>query len=226
MTIQKLPNGETNPAWVRERQSKVGASVMCEIFKDCAHDEIPVAKTGRKKDEPSEGRATLAKKLAAERLTGYSVNNVNPNNPDIKRGNDLEPVALAAYEIRYGVFLSHARWVDHPEIENSGCTADAFHPEGGLVQVKAPRLDNYVRHAMGGVIPAEWIVQLIWEQAVTRAPWTDFVMYCGEMPEGKKQWVKRFAASNEQIEAMESEVKKFVAEVEHIFETISRMEFA
>ena len=105
-------------------------------------------------------------------------------------------------------------------------TPDAFAPDGGLVQVKAPRFDNYLSHVSVGVVPKEYVTQLIWEQAVTRAPWTDFLLYCAEMPEGKRMKVIRFAATTEQIEAMEAVVREFVAETEFIFDTISKMEFS
>jgi hypothetical protein len=226
MTLQRLPDGTQNPSWVKERQGMVGGSQMKHIFRDCEWNAIPEAKRGKTKDAPSLDRLTLAKKLAAERLTGHSVDNVNPNNPDIKRGNEMEPIALAEYEVKFGEFLMPARWVAHPEIPGSGSTPDSFRSDGGLVQVKAPRFDNYLSHVSGGVIPVEYVTQLIWEQAVTRAPHTDFVCYCAEMPAGKQMWVKRFEATAEQIEAMESVVKEFVAEVEFIFDTISKMEFA
>ena len=222
MTVQRLPDGSLNPQWIKERQGKLGASKI-----DCILDpKTGEAKRGKKEGEPSAMRMTLAKQLAAERYAGHSCGYVNPNDPDIRRGNELEPVALAAYELKRGVFLSPAAWVEHPELPNSGATPDGFHPEGGLIQIKAPRLDNFVNHVMANEIPKDYLGQLVWEQAVTRAPWSDLVLYCEEMPEGKKMWVKRYSAPNDLIAAYEVQVEAFLKEVDYIFTILSEMEFA
>jgi hypothetical protein len=222
MTIQRLPDGSLNPQWVKDRQGKLGASKI-----DCILDpRTGDAKEGRKKGEPSEMRKTLAKQLAAERYAGHSCGYVNPNNPDIKRGNDMEPVAIAEYELKRGIFMRPAMWVEHPELPFSGSTPDGFAPDGGLVQVKAPRLDNYVALVLGEEIPTDYLAQLVWEQAVTRAPYSDLILFCDEMPEGKKMWIKRYEAPNNLIEAYEEQVALFLQEVERIFDILSTTEFA
>ncbi len=221
MTIQHLPDGSLNPAWVKERQGKLGASTIDHIL-DALTGE---AKSGRKKGEPSQMRVTLAKRLAAERFAGHSCSYVNPNDPDIARGNDMEPIALAAYEARHGVFLDPAQWIEHPELPFSGCTPDGILRGEGLVQIKAPRLAKFTSIVLDNAIPEEYIGQLTWEQAVTSLPWTDFALYCDDMPEGKKLWVKRYSAPNELLVKYEEQARLFLAEVEAFFDVLTSTDF-
>lgn len=222
MTIQHLPDGSLNPAWVKERQGKLGASKIDNILNPLTGKP----KEGKKKGAPSEMRQTLAKQLAAERFTGFSCGYANPNDQDLKRGNDLEPVALAAYEARYGVFLEPAQWIEHPDLPFSGCTPDGIIVGEGLVQIKAPRLGKFTSIVIDNEIPDEYIGQLTWEQAVTRLPWTDFGIYCAEMPPGKRLWVKRYSAPIDLLAAYEEQVRIFLAEVEMYFDFLTKTDFA
>lgn len=214
MTLQRLADGSLNPAWVACRRGMLGASRVADILR--------AGKGGK----PSETRKTLAKQLAAERYAGHSCNNVNPNNPDIMRGNEMEPIALAEYESKRGTFLLPPQWINHPTLFGSGCTPDGITSEGGLVQVKAPRLDNFVSMVLEGEVPKDYRAQLTWEQAVTKAPWSDLVLYCREMPEAKRMWIKRFTATDEEIAEMEEQVRLFLMEVEAYFDALTKMEFA
>lgn len=214
MILQNLPDGTINPQWVRERIGKLGASSIADILK-----------SGRG-GKPSETRLSLAKRLAAERLTDAAMNNVNPNNPDIRRGLDFEPMALAEYEVRKGVMLEPPAWIPHPRIENAGSTPDG-RLDDGLVQVKIPRADKYVSLVLAGDFPAEYEAQMSWEMAC--CPWAEFndlALYSPDMPDGKRLWVKRLERDDSRIAELEEHVTAFMAEVEHIFSVVSEMEFA
>lgn len=214
MIPQNLPDGTQNPQWVRERIGKLGGSHIADILK-----------SGRG-GKPSETRASLAKLLAAERLTDTAANYVSPMNPDIRRGLDLEPEALATYEVKYGVMLDPAAWVAHPKIEHAGATPDSFIAREGLVQIKIPREAKFVSLVLAGELPAEYEAQMSWELACCPwAQWNDLGLYCPTMPPGKRLWVKRLERDPERIAYLEEQAASFLDEVETIFTTIAEMEY-
>lgn len=221
MILQKLPNGEMNPHWLKSRSGCLSASRIADI-----------TKTARKKGEVSATLMTYAKQLAAERITGFSVNNVNPNNPDIMRGNEMEDLALAAYEIKTGTMLKHpAAWVEHPTIEHSGATPDSWTSDGGLVQVKCPRQDNFVsavidfKSGKAADVLKPYEQQMTWECAVTGTAYNDLALFCNDMPEGKRLLVIRHEPTREEIEALEIKAREFLKIVDHIFTTITTEDY-
>lgn len=216
--LQNLPDGTLNPAWIACRRGRLSASRIADILK-----------SGRG-GKPSETRTTYAKQLAAERLTGVANQHVNPNNPDIKRGLESEPFALALYELRYGVFLNPPAWRTHPMIELAGATPDGEIEREGLVQVKAPRQDKMLSLILEiretGETPAQYVDQMDWELAV--CPWAkynDLALFNADMPEGKQLFVHRHNRDDKRIAELEEQARTFLAEVEFIFQTVSELEF-
>jgi hypothetical protein len=213
MTLQRLPDGTQNPAWVRERSGKLGGSTISKII------------TKGKPGELTQGALTLAKKLALERYYGRSFNYAPAGNEDIMRGIEDEPAAVAEYEIARSVFTGPARWVEHPEIEGAGATPDMFVMHDGLAQVKAPRYDNYAMTVLAGKFPAEHVDQMQWEMAVTKRKWNDLVLYCQEFPEGQRLWIRRLHADPERIAVLEAQARLFLAEVEAVFDALPSITF-
>jgi len=214
MTRQHLPDGTLNPEWVVVRRGCLGASSIADILK-----------SGKKKGEPSQTRISLARKLAAERWASMAMDNVNPENEDIARGNRNEPLALAEYEVMRGCLLLPAAWVEHPSIPGTGATPDSFADSDGLVQVKSPRPMKMVSIICEGEIPAEYVDQLDWELAVTGREWNDFVLYNPELPQGKHIWIRRHHRNEERIAFLEDEARKFMEEVEAYFDFLCKLEF-
>jgi hypothetical protein len=214
VTRQHLPDGSLNPEWIVVRRGCLGASSIADILK-----------SGKKKGEPSQTRISLARKLAAERWASMAMDNVNPENEDIARGNRNEPLALSEYEVMRGCLLDPAAWVEHPTIFGTGATPDSFADHDGLVQVKSPRPMKMVSIICDGKIPAEYIDQLDWELAVTGREWNDFVLYNPEMPQGKHIWIRRRHRDEERIAFLEAEARKFMEEVEAYFDFLCNLEF-
>lgn len=214
MTIQHLPDGSINPAWVAVRRGCLGASTISDILKE-----------GRKKREPSQTRASLAAKLAAERWASVAMDNLDPNNEDIARGNFVESIALKEYEALRNCLISPAEWIEHPRIFGSGATPDAFVNSDGLAQVKSPRPLKMINMMRVGCVPQEYVAQLDWELAVTGRHWNDLILFNPDLPQGKHIWIRRHYRNEERVLALESEVTKFMKEVEEVFEALCRIEF-
>jgi hypothetical protein len=211
MILQCLSDGSISPAWVAARRGHLGGSQIADMLIG-----------------PKGGRAArdkLAMSLAAERLTGYAVNRINPEWPDIARGLAEEPIAIAEYEALRGVWTEPAAWVEHPGIALTGATPDAFIGREGLAQVKSRKIEIWLNEVTRDDIPSDVLCQMDWELACCPwAQWSDYLCYCSEMPEGKRLKVKRRERDNDRIAYLEEEVRKFLAEVEMMFERISTME--
>lgn len=214
MVRQHLPDGSLNPAWVVARRGCLGASSIADILKE-----------GRKKGEPSQTRMSLAAKLAAERWASMAMDNLDPNNEDVARGNRVESYALAEYEVLRGCIVDPAAWIEHPRIFGAGATPDAFVNHDGLAQVKSPRPLKMTNLMRAGVIPAEYVDQLDWELAVTGRQWNDLILYNPDLPNGKHIWIRRHHRNDEKIARLESEAEKFLAEVEACFDDLCKIEF-
>ena len=213
MTRQTLPDGSINPAWVAVRRGCLGASTISLILKK-----------GRG-GKPSETRCSLAKKLAAERWTGVSMDNLSPENEDISRGLRNESLALSEYEAIKGVVLRPAEWIAHPTLAESGCTPDAFAPNGGLVQVKSPRPLKMVNLMLAGEIPPEYVDQMDWELAVTGRQWNDLILYNPDLPNGRHIWIRRHHRDEERIAFLEEQVAAFLEEVDVYFQALCEIQF-
>jgi len=214
MVRQHLPGGDLNPAWVAARRGCLGASSIADILAQ-----------GRKKGEPSKTRMSLAAKLAAERWASMAMDNLDPNNEDVSRGNRNEPLAIAEYEVIRGCLVGPAAWIEHPTIFGAGATPDAFVNSDGLAQVKSPRPLKMTNLMRAGVVPDEYIPQLDWELAVTGRQWNDLILYNPELPNGKHIWIRRHYRDDERIAQMTTEVEKFMAEVEVCFDELCRIVF-
>lgn len=214
MVRQHLPDGSLNPAWVAARRGCLGASSIADILKE-----------GRKKGEPSQTRMSLAAKLAAERWASMAMDNLDPNNEDVARGNRVESYALAEYEVLRGCIVDPAAWIEHPRIFGAGATPDAFVNHDGLAQVKSPRPLKMTNLMRAGVIPTEYVDQLDWELAVTGRQWNDLILYNPDLPNGKHIWIRRHYRNDEKIARLESEAEKFLAEVEACFDELCKIEF-
>lgn len=220
MIRQTLPDGSINPEWVVARRGCLGASSIGLILK-----------AGKKKDEPSATRRSLATKLAAEGWAQMAMDNINPENEDIARGMRNEGPALAEYEAIKGVIVRPAAWVEHPKFRPSengfgaGATPDAFVGADGLAQVKSPRPLKMVTLMRDGTVPAEYVDQLDWELAVTGRQWNDLVLYNPELPPGRHIWIRRHYRNDDRVAYLEEQVALFVAEVEAMFQMLCATKF-
>lgn len=87
------------------------------------HDLMARIKTGY-----ASSRHRLMKELVAQRLTGRA--RITTQSPAMKRGNDLEPLAKEAYEVKTGYFVTDPDFTEHEKINMFGASPD------GIVEVE------------------------------------------------------------------------------------------
>lgn len=212
-----MANDSSNPlqasaSWLEERTGCATASRMNDI--------LDFQKSGK----PGSKRIQYMKEILAERMTGNAMRHFVTQ--AMQDGLDREPVARAEYEAKTGNLVSLAGFIPHPSIEFSGCSPDGLVEDDGLIEIKAPTDSKYVDWLLAGVVPDEHKAQMTFQLACTGRQWVDFCAYSPNVKDPKKRlFVRRFEPSKEEVSALEDEVRKFLEEVQAMFDQLNSMEF-
>jgi putative phage-type endonuclease len=188
-----------SPEWFAQRCGKATASRVADI----------VAKT---KTGYSASRANYCAQLVAERLTGVVAESYT--NGAMQWGIDTEPDARDAYCFYQNVKIDLAEFVLHPSINMAGASPDGYVGENGLVEIKCPNTATHIDTLLGRSVPGKYVAQIQFQLACTGRSWCDFVSYDPRMPEHLKLFVRRVHRDDKHIEELETEVIKFLTEVE------------
>lgn len=189
--------------WRQARCGRVTASRVADIMRN-----------GRG-GAPSASRARYMGELVAERLTGVPQDN-SYTSPEMQRGTDLEGEARAAYGFRTGLDIREGgmEFIAHPSIRQAGASPDTWAGEEGLAEFKCPATHTHIEYLTSEKVPADYLTQMQWQLACTGRQWCDFASYDPRLPEHLSLYVKRIERDDARISEMESEVRKFLAELE------------
>ncbi len=185
--------------WLELRKGKVTASRVADIM----------AKT---KTSTSTSRGNYLIELALQRVTGKIQESFI--NDAMQWGMDQESSARVAYEVKTNNFVDKIAFFDHPSIHNFGCSPDGLVGDDGLVEIKCPNSATHWGYLKDGKAPAKYIMQIQTQLACTCRAWCDFVSYDPRMPERSQLLIVRVMRDDELIKTIETEVKKFLDEVE------------
>ena len=185
-------------AWFAARCGKVTASRVADV--------IAKTKTGY-----SASRANYLADLVVERLTGKPA--ATFSNAAMEWGVEQEPAARAAYSAKTGILVEEVGFIDHPTVAMSGASPDGF-AEEGLVEIKCPNTSTMLEWILDGKVPSKHIPQLQWQMACTGRPFCDFASYDPRLPERLQLLVVRVPRDDEYIAMLETEVTKFLAELD------------
>lgn len=201
-----------SPEWFAARAGKVTASRISDV--------LAKGRSGA----PSATRAGYMGELIAEILTGQPANPFQ-GNADTERGQELEPSARAAYELRTGSMVMPVGLVIHPRIERSGASPDGLAADG-LLEIKCPRIHTHIEYLLGGEPPSKYVPQMAWQCACTERPWVDFVSYCPAMPEDLRLFIVRYEPSMTYLREIEDAVTEFLAELDAKLARVQRLRAA
>ena len=191
--------------WFQQRLGKVTASRISDV--------IAKTKTG-----VSTSRQNYLVQLVSERLTGKKGDSYV--NQAMLDGIERESVARTLYELKQDVSVTEVGFFDHPDIKNSGASPDGAvnaEEEGkyaGLIEIKCPIETTHTNTLMSKSVPSKYIPQIQWQMACTGAKWVDFVSYNPNFPVELQLFVSRVEKDDEYIKELETEVIKFLDEVE------------
>lgn len=191
-------------AWFAARCGNITASRIADI--------IAKTKTGE-----SASRANYRAQLVAERLTGKPAESFS--NAAMQWGADTEPFARIAYEARTGIMVKEVGFIAHPSISRAGASPDGL-ADDGLVEIKCPNTATHIEYFLSGVAPEKYKPQMAWQCACTGRQWVDFVSFDPRLPESMQLMVSRYVPDSEYIGMLQSEVIRFIGEVDSLIEQL------
>jgi len=193
--------------WLAARAGCLTASAIADM--------LAKTKTGE-----SASRANLRARLVAERLTGVPQDSFS--SAAMQWGNEQEPFARAAYEIRTGNLVDQTGLVMHPSIPYAGASPDGLVDDLGLVEIKCPNTATHIEYLLAGTPPKKYQPQMLWQMECTGRHWCDFVSFDPRMPESLQLFVVRFERDQARLDEMRSEAIAFLREVEQLIEQLTK----
>lgn len=194
-----MQNPQQTEQWYKDRCGNVGASKVADI----------VAKT---KSGYSASRANYMAALIVERLTGASQETCT--NAAMQWGIDTEPKAREMYQFITDNEVTLTGFVMHPTIPRSGASPDGLVGDDGLVEIKCPNTATHIDTLLDFGIDMKYITQMQWQMTCTGRKWCDFVSFDPRLPVELQIKIQRVERDDEYIATLETEVKKFLAELE------------
>jgi putative phage-type endonuclease len=203
-------NDAEKAAWLSQRCGKLTASRMADAM-DLTAKGLDSAK-----------RKALKVELLAERLTGDAVPHFV--NSFMQWGLEQEPAAKAAYELASGQMILPCGFYDHPQIADFGATPDGLIPQG-VIEFKCPATTTHIGWLLAGGVPEQHKPQILAQLACTGRTRAVFVSFDPRIrDERKRLFVAEWTPERAEIEAVEDAARKFLAEVEEMFQMLTEKE--
>ena len=197
MPIQIIDAPQRSDAWLRARVGLATASRA-----DCV-----LAGSSTKT------RIGYRAELIAELLSGEPCES-DFSSADMRRGVDLEPDALRAYEVRTGDLVHLVGFIRRTDIA-AGCSPDGLVGDDGMVEAKCPKIHTHIGYLRAGELPAEYRPQVTHSLLVSERQWCDFVSYCPKLPGNLSLFVKRIMRADVDLKEYERKLRAFLAEVDN-----------
>jgi putative phage-type endonuclease len=205
-------NDAEKAAWLASRCGKLTASRMADAMDLTA------------KGADSAKRKALKVELLAERLTGDTVPHFV--NSFMQWGLEQEPAAKAAYELASGQMILPCGFYDHPQIADFGATPDGLIPQG-VIEFKCPQTTTHIGWILAGGVPEQHRPQILAQLACTGRERAVFVSFDPRIrDERKRLFIAEWVPERAEIEAVEEAARKFLAEVEQMFQMLTEKEAA
>ena len=188
-----------SPEWFAQRCGKATASRISDI----------VAKT---KSGYSTSRANYMAQLVVERMTNQVAESYS--NAAMEHGITFEPFARAAYELKTGNMVDQVGAIDHPRIALSAASPDGLVGDDGCLEIKCPNTATHIETLLGDEPAKKYYDQMQWQMVCANRSYCDFVSFDPRMPVHLQLFVKRIERNDIYIAELESEVVRFLAEVD------------
>jgi putative phage-type endonuclease len=192
--------------WFQARLGLVTASRVADVL-------------AKIKSGESASRRNYKIQLVSERLTGERQETYI--NQAMQDGIDREQFARDRYVQQFGE-VEEVGFVKHPTLE-AGASPDGMVGDDGIIEVKCPMGSTHTETLMTQDIPSKYVPQVQFQLLVTGRKWCDFVSYNPMFPEHLQVFVKRIEADPVYQKELESEVRKFLEEVDDVINKLKEI---
>ena len=173
-----------------------------------AADMLATIKSGE-----AAARRDLRTRIVLERITGRGQEDGYVN-AVMQRGIDLEPAAMAAYEMLTGQIALTCGFVSHDSMP-AGCSPDGYVGEWqGLLSLKCPKSATHLGYLKSGVFPKDYEPQMLHELWITGAEFYDFLSFDDRFPDELQAFYVRVPRDEAAVQAYAVKAEAFLAEVD------------
>ena len=197
-------NPNQQAAWLLERVGFVTASQFKHL--------LPGKKGGY-----LAARDTYKWQLITERLTGRATEHYV--NPAMQWGIDQEGFARDAFTRKTGMEVDLVGFVKHPTLMCGASPDGVLEGGDGLVEFKCPTTNTHLQTIMDGMDPMH-MPQLQGQMWMTGAKEVYFCSYDPRLPKGMDFFVDRIDRDQAYIGTLETEVCKFLNEINDTIATL------
>jgi hypothetical protein len=209
MSFTVIECEQRTPEWVAARLGLLTSSCAAEMLATISKGEAA-------------GRRNLRVRLVLERITGRCHERGGMTQA-MQDGVDREADALALYEVLTGNLVSRAGFARLDGVM-AGMSPDGVVGDWeGLVEAKSPIPATHLEYIRTGMVPGEYMKQIIHGLWVTGALWCDWLSYNPDFPERLQSKVVRVERANVDITGYEKKAKAFLAEVDAEVNSISTL---
>lgn len=199
------PHAQGTEGWKLDRLGKVTGSACAAVFATVKSGEAAT-------------RANLRMAMVLERLTNTPAPQGFQETEDIAWGKEQEPHSRMAYELERDLVIEQQGFAYLPDIA-AGCSIDGRIVDCGRTgfwESKSPKSKNHYAYLRGGVVPAEYMPQVVHTFWITGYDFCDFQSYDPRMPPKLRTFITRIERADiaDRIEAHERGVLQFLMEVD------------
>lgn len=196
-------------AWFDARNGRVTASRVKDVMGYLKQTKAE-AEAGIRRE--SQKRADYRTELIAETMRGEAIPHYVSD--AMRWGQEQELLAATEYELQSPLDVSSVGFVYHPAIDRAGASPDRLVGPNGLLEIKCPETTTHLEWAEAGVVPVEHRAQMLFQMQCCERDWCDFMSFDSRIGKRYQKFIVRLHADEEQMEAIDDEVIRFLAEVD------------
>jgi hypothetical protein len=132
---------------------------------------------------------------------------------DMQIGSETEELARAEYALHSDGKITEVGLFVHPTLK-AGASPDGLVNDEGLIEIKCRKIANHVHTLKTGQVPDEFQDQIFGQLWLTGRKWCDYVSYVPELPSNAQLFIKRVYRDEKRIQNLETEVRKFLTELD------------
>jgi hypothetical protein len=206
--VKVIRCAQHSPEWFDARVGHVTGSEMAAV--------LNYLKRGGESTE----RRNYRFKIASELLTGVGQGEGYVS-AAMDWGNEQEPFARGAYEVRTNSQVSQIGFVLHDTIPFFGGSPDGLVNDDGGLELKCPETTTHLKWMLDDVVPEEHRPQMFSYMALTGRRWWDFASFDPRPMDPRYHlFLKRLDWDDKRIGEIEYGVKQFLAEVHDMIERL------